>query len=1008
MCDKEFFNNKIIPFNLIFDQFDDGVLLIKENKVVYGNEKISTILELDNNLPFPLLVDLFPASIFEKLTIEIINYNHVNPQIFKFSKDVLKYNLEIKISGFESDQVKYTLLVVKAFEKPNITPNLANNYLAELVPFILLETNIKGHIIAYNRQFEKQLNYTGIDLTEGFAFNELFASSSDYKLPELLNNYNKIDSIGKVEVLLKQKSGELLHTEMHYKAKVDGDCFNGYFLLFVDVTQNKQIETKFYQNQQRLRTVLDLVPHMIFLKDSEGNILLANKACADFYSTTTKELVYSNISQFHKNQAEFERIKSEDKEVIALKERKEWPNSILTDNNNKEYIFKTTKVPFIEPDSEQVHALGILVDITQQQQDQMEMLEAKEKFRLLVERGSDGILIMQENKIVYANRQTARMFGYQLEEFLEKPLHSLINRNRLKKVIDEYVQNSQSKTGGNHYELRIQRPNGGFGYVEAKVSIINYLGVKSRLIFLRDITKRKLAEKNSERYKNLLEQAQRIAKLGSWEWNIQQKTLYCSADIYNILEVPNDESIIRDTTWMAKFVDQIDKMKIYRGLIQSINSGIKYEVEFPIVSEKGTRKTIHSQSQVFNDTKGQPERIIGTWLDISERIRLEQVLKEAKLRAEESDNLKSAFLSNMSHEIRTPMNAILGFASLLKNRQLDDKVHYEYIGHILQSGEGLIKLINDIIDISKIEANQLTIEKSPVRLNDVLNQIYNRYDELLLIDKNENIKLRLEKAFPDADFTILGDSYRLQQVICYLMTNAIKFTPKGTITFGYNIMNSELIFFVKDQGIGIPANKKELIFRSFGKLEGPQRMNKSGTGLGLSISKSLVGLMEGRIWFDTDENKGTQFYFTIPLEFSKQKATVKKESTSSDINKIIDLTGRSILIAEDELLNYKLLETLLKRTGAQIIWAKNGIEAVNMASNHKVDLIFMDIKMPEMNGYEATKAIKQIYPNLPIIAQTAFAFANEQQYILQSGCDMYLTKPINHLEVFKALNAYLA
>ncbi len=1007
MNDKQVFDNKVLPFHLIFDQLDEGIILVKEGIVVYCNKRVSTILDYDWNKEIPLLLNLFPEEKFEKFSNNIINYKPGNTELFKFNHPDLKGNLEIKVSSFEFDQINYTSLVIKELAKAPIIKDLRIEYFSELIPFILLETNKDGQILAFNNQFEKQLNYSKNDLKDCFTIDTLVENTRKPLIEELYKNVNKVTSKRKIEIQLKQKSGEILHTEMYYQTKMENSSFDGYIFLFNDVTQNKQIESKYYNNQQRLRTVLDLVPHMIFLKDKDGNILLANKASADFYKTTTKDLVYSNISKFHKNIPEYNRIKSEDDEVISLKIKKEWKNSILTDNDSKTHVFKITKVPFIEPESQQVHSLGISVDITQQVQDQIEMHEAKEKFRLLVERGSDGILIMQENKIVYANRQTARIFGYQLEEFLKIPLNSLINRNRFKKVVDAYLQDSQNKDFGDHYEMKIQKPNDGFAYVEAKVSIINYQGIKSRLIFLRDVTKRKLAEKSSERNKNMLEQAQRIAKLGSWEWNVQQKTFYCSTEIFSILEVPNDETNIRVANWMAQFIPTAERRSIFRGLIESLNSGNKYEIEFPIVSKNGNRKIIHSQSQVFKDSKGNPERVIGTWLDISERIRLDQVLKEAKLRAEESDNLKSAFLSNMSHEIRTPMNAILGFASLLKNRDLENKVHFEYIEHILQSGEGLIKLINDIIDISKIESNQLVIEKAPVRINDVLNQIYNRYDELLLIEKNENIKLNLEKAFPDPDFTVLCDSYRLQQVICYLLTNAIKFTPKGTITFGYNIMNSELIFFVKDQGIGIPENKKELIFRSFGKLEGPQRMNKSGTGLGLSISKSLVGLMEGRIWFDTDEGKGTHFFFTIPLEFSKQKIVQKKELIASENKQIIELHEKTILIAEDELLNYKLLETLLKKTGAEILWAKNGIEAVNIVSNRKVDLIFMDIKMPEMNGYEATKAIKQIYPDMPIIAQTAFAFANEQQYILQSGCDMYITKPINHIEVYKALNSYL-
>ncbi|MDF1550954.1 MAG: response regulator, partial [Bacteroidales bacterium] len=540
-----------------------------------------------------------------------------------------------------------------------------------------------------------------------------------------------------------------------------------------------------------------------------------------------------------------------------------------------------------------------------------------------------------------------------------------------------------------------------------KLNTINYESKKSRLVFIRDITKRKIAEKRSERDKNMLEQAQKIASLGSWEWDIQKSTLFCSKEIYQILEVEDDQLTKKSPRWLVQFIPNIEKNKIFKGFIESIKTAERLDIEFPIISSTGSRKIAHSQSQVYKDLAGKPERVIGTWLDISERIRFEQILKEAKLKAEESDKLKSAFLANMSHEIRTPMNAILGFANLLKRNQLKTEVKKEYIDHILQSGEGLLKLINDIVDISKIESNQLNIENGPVHLNEMLDQLYNRYEELLLLKNRVDIKLIIEKALPDPNFMVFADAFRLQQVLSNLINNSIKFTYDGTIQFGYKIANSELKFFVEDEGVGVPFEKKDIIFKRFGKLDDPEKMNKSGTGLGLSISKSLVNLMGGKIWLDSGLAGCTRFCFTIPLKISNLDESKIQKNKYPIKNDELNLKNKTILITEDEVLNYKLLETLLQKTGANVMWAKNGIEAVEIVNANQVDLIFMDIKMPQMNGYEATKAIKNIDKNIPIIAQTAFAFSNERKYILQSGCDMYLTKPINHNEIFEVLNKYL-
>jgi len=411
---------------------------------------------------------------------------------------------------------------------------------------------------------------------------------------------------------------------------------------------------------------------------------------------------------------------------------------------------------------------------------------------------------------------------------------------------------------------------------------------------------------------------------------------------------------------------------------------------------------------VNKNSSGNPVSIIGTWLDITERIRTEQMLKEAKIKAEQSDKLKSAFLANMSHEIRTPMNAVLGFASLLKRTDLEEGTRQEYIEHILHSGENLIKLINDIVDISKIESNQLEIEKCPVRLNELLEQIFNRYEELLIIRNKMDIALEMETAIPDPDFTIISDPFRLQQVLSNLLNNAIKFTTKGEVKFGYSIAKSELMFFVQDQGIGIPHEKYEEIFERFSKLDDPERINKSGAGLGLSISKSLVNMLGGNIWIDKSISTGSRFCFTLPLEMGKKESKPLRAGFGSDVSQKISLEGKTILIAEDEILNYKLFESMLNKSGAKLLWAKNGLEAIKMTIDNRIDLIFMDIKMPEMDGYEATKQIKKLEPNIPIIAQTAFAFANERNFILKSGCDMYITKPIDQTELWRTLKIFIS
>ncbi len=993
-----------LPLGIILDQIEEALVVIESDKIVYLNKKFRDFLKLTKTSKKLFFSDIVPKNKYPELHDFIKNKKNLNKDYQNIYLLKTGQEIEVKKTILEYQKRQLLLVFCKIIDQHYIAGLL--KYYSESAGNIYIKTDSSGIITNYNKHLINLVTISSNKIKKGFNIKNIISPEDIPIVEKLLSNKNKSKSPDIIEIELINTKGGIYFSEMVHKQEWNSDKQAIHSFMFIDNNNKKKFENKYLQNQKKLRMVLDLVPQMISLRDSQGKILLANKSFANFYKSTTKEVVYSHISDIHKNIEECNRMILQDLEVISGKKEKSWKDLEITDNENNKYFIKTTKVPFSDIENDQVYSLGISEDISIHKQKEIETREAKEKFRILVERGSDGILIIQDNQIVYSNRQAARMFGYHVEEFLNMTINDLLQRKQLKKTLEEFKINSQNKEPGNFYEIKIKKADGSIAYLNAKLNTINYQGKKSRLIFLREATKKKLAEINSERYKNMLEQAQIIANLGTWEYNFQQKSFECSAQVYKMLEEVNDSNSLKNLNWLVQYIPKEARINIYRKILEAYKTSSKTNIDFPIISGKGNQKTIHSQSQFFFTRSGKPERIIGTWLDITERIRLEQVLKESKRKAEESDNLKSAFLSNMSHEIRTPMNAILGFSHLLKSRDIDDATHLEYIEHIVQSGENLIKLINDIIDISKIESNQLEIEVSPCKLNDILDQLYNRFEEILAIENNCDISLKLEKAFPDADFTILLDNYRLQQVISYLMTNAIKFAPKGLITFGYSVKNSDIQFFVKDLGIGIPENRKDFIFKSFGKLEGTQRLNKSGTGLGLSISKSLVELMGGKIWFETKENVGTDFYFTIPLEFSKQKPSESIEIHPQADSESLKTGKKTILIAEDELLNYKLLESLLKKTGAEILWAKNGLEAVNIVSTNQIDLIFMDIKMPGMNGYEATKAIKKLNPKIPIIAQTAFAFSNERQYILQSGCDMYITKPINHQEVYNALNNY--
>ena len=385
-------------------------------------------------------------------------------------------------------------------------------------------------------------------------------------------------------------------------------------------------------------------------------------------------------------------------------------------------------------------------------------------------------------------------------------------------------------------------------------------------------------------------------------------------------------------------------------------------------------------------------------------------LISAKEKAEESDRLKTAFLSNMSHEIRTPMNAIIGFSGLLKEPDTNREAMNEYIDIIINKGNLLLNIINDIIDISKVEANEIIIHKSAVNVNELLDEIYLTFMNLIEYHRKPDIKLLLIKPRSTKPVIAFTDPNRLKQIISNLVDNAIKFTHTGIVEIGYSEEKLEkekkLRFYVKDTGIGISDENKEVIFSRFRQIEESHTREFGGTGLGLTISKKLAELLGGVIQLSSEPGIGSIFSIIIPYEevSISGEDLGKKKPFKSDFS----WPGKKILIVEDNPDSLHLLKHYLNKTGTQIIETLNGNEAVEICRSHKdIDLVLMDIEIPLINGYDATKEIKSFRKNLPVIAQTAYAMADDEMKAKEAGCDGYIKKPIQQEELLKLIGRFL-
>ena len=399
----------------------------------------------------------------------------------------------------------------------------------------------------------------------------------------------------------------------------------------------------------------------------------------------------------------------------------------------------------------------------------------------------------------------------------------------------------------------------------------------------------------------------------------------------------------------------------------------------------------------------------GIMVDITEKIRYTEELKEQKLKAELADKLKSAFLANMSHEIRTPLNSIVGFSQILTGNNLDARTRLEYAEYIRNSSDLLLKIINDILDLAKIESGQLKIIYSFFDLNSLFNKIHKESAEIKKNFKKEGLQIRISKYFKDQQFFIYSDPHRIEQVFSNLFTNAIKFTDTGLIEIGYRIINNEKVeFFVKDTGIGIEPDRLNLIFERFSQIEDPGNIHYEGAGLGLSISKSIIGLLGGSIWVESVPGEGSVFYFEIPLVGNY---TLKSNSENEFLHPVDhnSARGNKLLIAEDVDSNFMVLKEGLKPLGMEILWGKNGAEAVNiLAKDPEISVVLMDMRMPVMDGYEATKRMKEINPDVKIIATTANAMAGEKERCLKAGCNCYMSKPLQINQLMDKICEYTA
>jgi len=409
--------------------------------------------------------------------------------------------------------------------------------------------------------------------------------------------------------------------------------------------------------------------------------------------------------------------------------------------------------------------------------------------------------------------------------------------------------------------------------------------------------------------------------------------------------------------------------------------------------------------------QGKEENLGRVWSfrDITQKVKIENELLSAKEKAEESDRLKSAFLANMSHEIRTPMNAIVGFSGMLSDPDTTEEERVEYSGIIQSRSDDLMHIINDILEISRIESGNASIITQEVNLNKLLHEIDLVTNQKMKRARKSQLQLICEMPESEKEFIFLSDPYVIKQVFFNLLDNAIKYTETGSIRFGFHTPTEGMItFFVRDTGIGISSESQKIIFEHFRQAEIQDPHKYGGSGLGLSICKGSLALLSGEIWVESELEKGSTFFFRLPYQpVSGKNPEVESKNRQTQTVNYFKWSGKKILIVEDEHTNREFLTIILKKTGAELICAENGEGLRKLYDRLETfHLVLLDVRLPDANGWDLAKEIKDLCPGLPVIAQTAYALSSDR-IKSEGACDGYIPKPINRDQLLKLMSDYL-
>ncbi|MDP2724040.1 MAG: PAS domain S-box protein [Bacteroidales bacterium] len=808
-----------------------------------------------------------------------------------------------------------------------------------------------------------------------------------------------------------------------------------------------QVEEELMNKERTHRTLLNNLPGFAYRckNDKNWTMLYVSSGCVNITGYNPDDLIDNSLLAFNDiiHPDYREKIWIMWQHMLSELSVFEYEYPIIDKNGQEKWVWERGCGIFSEQ-GELMFIEGFITDITDKKQAEQSMHESELRFKQLFDELGDAVFVTKisgtdNGMILEVNPAAEKQTGYSRAELLNKNIITDIGISATSEIgIENWTINLLKGEKVNVIEKK-RKKDGTEYWTEVVVTPIEYKGMKASLSINHDITDRIRAEQIQKVIYN-------ISRAVTTTVNFKDFISLIRDELQTIIDAKNFYIAFYDDKkdelsfpvyfdekdhytnspaplTLSKYVIESKKPLMANSAIKDklvaegkliyIGSRSKVWLGVPLKIEGRVTGVLVLQSYTDEDAFSKSDMVmlefVASQIGISiERKKSEDDLMIALDKAEESDRLKSAFLANMSHEIRTPMNGILGFAQMLKRPGLNDDNQKKYIEIIEKSGRRMLNIINDIVDISRIEAGQMNVYISEANIYDQMVEIYTFFKPET---DAKGIRLSMDTHHLNQDLNANTDREKLFAILTNLVKNAIKYTNEGSIVLGATKQGNYLKFYVKDTGIGVPQERQEAIFERFIQADIADTKAYEGAGLGLAITTAYIKLLGGKIWMEsppTGEQVGSVFYFILPMDSSVEDIQNVSETTTVEKDEPPSKTKGIILVVEDDETSVELISIFLDKYNVEFLFAKTGKEAVRICRQRPdIDLILMDIKLPEMNGYDATKQIRKFNSHVIIIAQTAFSLSGDKEKALDAGCNDYITKPLKRNVLTEMIEKYL-